>query len=116
MPNQQLAVGCHRDSSAVHFHFVSVFCSRYDSDGWGPPLPVQTYLHQGLEDELEEEEERVPTPPIRGVASSPAAVSFGKQSTATLSPSPREEIQPMLQAHLDELTRAYQLDMAKQAW
>ncbi|KAI2656429.1 hypothetical protein H4Q32_013360 [Labeo rohita] len=51
----------------------------YDSDGWGPPLPVQTYLHQGLEDELEEEEERVPTPPIRGVASSPAAVSFGKQ-------------------------------------
>uniref|UniRef100_A0A8C1MAH9 Roundabout, axon guidance receptor, homolog 2 (Drosophila) n=1 Tax=Cyprinus carpio TaxID=7962 RepID=A0A8C1MAH9_CYPCA len=80
----------------------------YDSDGWGPPLPVQTYLHQGLEDELEEEEERVPTPPIRGVASSPAAVSFGKQSTATLSPSPREEIQPMLQSHLDELTRAYQ--------
>uniref|UniRef100_A0A8C1SAJ8 Roundabout, axon guidance receptor, homolog 2 (Drosophila) n=1 Tax=Cyprinus carpio TaxID=7962 RepID=A0A8C1SAJ8_CYPCA len=88
----------------------------YDSDGWGPPLPVQTYLHQGLEDELEEEEERVPTPPIRGVASSPAAVSFGKQSTATLSPSPREEIQPMLQSHLDELTRAYQLDMAKQTW
>ncbi|XP_049323077.1 roundabout homolog 2 isoform X1 [Astyanax mexicanus] len=88
----------------------------YESDGWGPPLPVQTYLHQGLEDELEEEEERVPTPPIRGVASSPAAVSFGKQSTATLTPSPREEIQPMLQAHLDELTRAYQLDMAKQAW
>uniref|UniRef100_A0A671NXQ4 Roundabout, axon guidance receptor, homolog 2 (Drosophila) n=1 Tax=Sinocyclocheilus anshuiensis TaxID=1608454 RepID=A0A671NXQ4_9TELE len=79
----------------------------YDSDGWGPPLPVQTYLHQGLEDELEEEEERVPTPPIRGVASSPAAVSFGKQSTATLSPSPREEIQPMLQAHLDELTRLF---------
>lgn len=88
----------------------------YDSDSWGPPLPVQTYLHQGLEDELEEEEERVPTPPIRGVASSPATVSFGKQSTATLSPSPREEIQPMLQAHLDELTRAYQLDMAKQTW
>uniref|UniRef100_A0A672K7S5 Roundabout, axon guidance receptor, homolog 2 (Drosophila) n=1 Tax=Sinocyclocheilus grahami TaxID=75366 RepID=A0A672K7S5_SINGR len=92
------------------------YASEYDSDGWGPPLPVQTYLHQGLEDELEEEEERVPTPPIRGVASSPAAVSFGKQSTATLSPSPREEIQPMLQAHLDELTRAYQLDMAKQTW
>ncbi|XP_064158689.1 roundabout homolog 2 isoform X4 [Anguilla rostrata] len=88
----------------------------YESDGWGPPMPVQTYLHQGLEDELEEEEERVPTPPIRGVASSPAAVSFGQQSTATLTPSPREEMQPMLQAHLDELTRAYQLDMAKQTW
>lgn len=110
-------MGCHRDLSVVCFNFVSVLiCFRYDSDGWGPPLPVQTYLHQGLEDELEEEEERVPTPPIRGVASSPAAVSFGKQSTATLSPSPREEIQPMLQAHLDELTRAYQLDMAKQTW
>ncbi|XP_071781449.1 roundabout homolog 2 [Centroberyx gerrardi] len=88
----------------------------YESDGWGPPMPVQTYLHQGMEDELEEEEERVPTPPIRGVASSPAAVSFGQQSTATLTPSPREEMQPMLQAHLDELTRAYQLDMAKQTW
>jgi roundabout axon guidance receptor 2 len=50
------------------------------------------------------------------VASSPAAVSFGQQSTATLTPSPREEMQPMLQAHLDELTRAYQMDMAKQAW
>uniref|UniRef100_A0A672K9F2 Roundabout, axon guidance receptor, homolog 2 (Drosophila) n=1 Tax=Sinocyclocheilus grahami TaxID=75366 RepID=A0A672K9F2_SINGR len=112
LPNTQLFVGCHRDLFVVCFHFVSMLiCFRYDSDGWGPPLPVQTYLHQGLEDELEEEEERVPTPPIRGVASSPAAVSFGKQSTATLSPSPREEIQPMLQAHLDELTRAYQLDM-----
>ncbi|KAM6988413.1 roundabout homolog 2 isoform 12-T12 [Tautogolabrus adspersus] len=88
----------------------------YESDGWGPPMPVQTYLHQGMEDELEEEEERVPTPPIRGVASSPAAVSFGQQSTATLTPSPRDEMQPMLQSHLDELTRAYQLDMAKQTW
>uniref|UniRef100_A0A669DE25 Roundabout, axon guidance receptor, homolog 2 (Drosophila) n=1 Tax=Oreochromis niloticus TaxID=8128 RepID=A0A669DE25_ORENI len=78
---------------------------KYESDGWGPPMPVQTYLHQGMEDELEEEEERVPTPPIRGVASSPAAVSFGQQSTATLTPSPRDEMQPMLQAHLDELTR-----------
>ncbi|KAM9318522.1 roundabout homolog 2 [Pholidichthys leucotaenia] len=88
----------------------------YESDGWGPTMPVQTYLHQGMEDELEEEEERVPTPPIRGVASSPAAVSFGQQSTATLTPSPRDEMQPMLQAHLDELTRVYQLDMAKQTW
>uniref|UniRef100_A0A7N6BNU6 Roundabout, axon guidance receptor, homolog 2 (Drosophila) n=1 Tax=Anabas testudineus TaxID=64144 RepID=A0A7N6BNU6_ANATE len=76
--------------------------NEYESDGWGPPMPVQTYLHQGMEDELEEEEERVPTPPIRGVASSPAAVSFGQQSTATLTPSPRDEMQPMLQAHLDE--------------
>ncbi|XP_023579891.1 roundabout homolog 2 [Octodon degus] len=87
----------------------------YDSDSWCPPLPVQTYLHQGIEDELEEDDDRVPTPPVRGVASSPA-ISFGQQSTATLTPSPREEMQPMLQAHLDELTRAYQFDIAKQTW
>ncbi|KAM5179635.1 roundabout homolog 2 [Mantella aurantiaca] len=86
----------------------------YDSDGWCPPLPVQTYLHQGSDDELEEDD-RVPTPPVRGVASSPA-ISFGQQSTATLTPSPREEMQPMLQAHLDELTRAYQFDITKQTW
>lgn len=91
------------------------FYFRYDSDGWCPPLPVQTYLHQGMEDELEEDDDRVPTPPVRGVASSPA-ISFGQQSTATLTPSPREEMQPMLQAHLDELTRAYQFDIAKQTW
>ncbi|MEE6468209.1 hypothetical protein FKM82_008202 [Ascaphus truei] len=89
--------------------------TEYDSDGWCPPLPVQTYLHQGLDDELEEDDDRVPTPPVRGVASSPA-ISFGQQSTATLTPSPREEMQPMLQAHLDELTRAYQFDIAKQSW
>ncbi|XP_075710605.1 roundabout homolog 2 isoform X14 [Rhinoderma darwinii] len=87
----------------------------YDSDGWCPPLPVQTYLHQGSDDELEEDDDRVPTPPVRGVASSPA-ISFGQQSTATLTPSPREEMQPMLQAHLEELTRAYQFDITKQPW
>ena len=95
--------------------FFSSFNFSYDSDSWCPPLPVQTYLHQGMEDELEEDDDRVPTPPVRGVASSPA-ISFGQQSTATLTPSPREEMQPMLQAHLDELTRAYQFDIAKQTW
>ncbi|XP_067897395.1 roundabout homolog 2 isoform X4 [Heterodontus francisci] len=87
----------------------------YDSDGWCPPPPVKSYLHQGMEDELEEEEDRVPTPPVRGVASSPA-ISFGQQSTATLTPSPREEMQPMLQAHLDEISRAYHFDISRQAW
>lgn len=95
--------------------FFFSFNFSYDSDSWCPPLPVQTYLHQGMEDELEEDDDRVPTPPVRGVASSPA-ISFGQQSTATLTPSPREEMQPMLQAHLDELTRAYQFDIAKQTW
>ncbi|XP_059506092.1 roundabout homolog 2 isoform X14 [Stegostoma tigrinum] len=87
----------------------------YDSDGWCPPPPVKSYLHQGMEDELEEEEDRVPTPPVRGITSSPA-ISFGQQSTATLTPSPREEMQPMLQAHLDEISRAYHFDISRQAW
>ena len=106
---------CNAYASTAISDTISSFV-RYESDGWGPPMPVQTYLHQGMEDELEEEEERVPTPPVRGVASSPAAVSFGQQSTATLTPSPRDEMQPMLQAHLDELTKAYQMDIGKQTW
>ncbi|XP_061575644.1 roundabout homolog 1 isoform X4 [Cololabis saira] len=58
--------------------------------------PSHMYLQP---DELEEEEEmeRGPTPPVRGAASSPAAVSYSHQSTATLTPSPQEEMQPMLQ-------------------
>ncbi|XP_075892557.1 roundabout homolog 1 isoform X2 [Nelusetta ayraudi] len=61
-----------------------------------PVPPSHMYLQP---DELEEEEEmeRGPTPPIRGAASSPAAVSYSHQSTATLTPSPQEEMQPMLQ-------------------
>lgn len=60
------------------------------------------YLQQ---DELEEEEEdeRGPTPPVRGAASSPAAVSYSHQSTATLTPSPQEELQPMLQDCQEDL-------------
>ncbi|XP_063058470.1 roundabout homolog 2-like [Engraulis encrasicolus] len=89
----------------------------YDSDSWAPPLPVQTYLHQGLEDELEEEEERVPTPPTRGVMSSPGAGPYVQsQSPASIGSSHHEEMQSMLQAHLDELTRAYQYEVAKQSW
>ncbi|XP_076875875.1 roundabout homolog 2-like isoform X2 [Brachyhypopomus gauderio] len=87
----------------------------YESDVWAPPLPVQTYLHQGMEDELEEEE-RVPTPPLRGVASSPAALPYGQGSSASLGSSHHEEMQCMLQVHLDELTRAYQYEVAKQNW
>ncbi|KAK1800204.1 hypothetical protein P4O66_000252 [Electrophorus voltai] len=87
----------------------------YESDSWAPPLPVQTYLHQGMEDELEEEE-RVPTPPLRGVASSPAALPYGRGSSASLGSSHHDGMQCMLQAHLDELTRAYQYEVAKQTW
>ncbi|XP_054901445.1 roundabout homolog 1 isoform X4 [Poeciliopsis prolifica] len=66
-----------------------------DPDMQCPMPPSHMYLQP---DELEEEEmERGPTPPVRGAASSPAAVSYSHQSTATLTPSPQEEMQPMLQ-------------------
>uniref|UniRef100_A0A8C7J8Z8 Roundabout guidance receptor 2 n=1 Tax=Oncorhynchus kisutch TaxID=8019 RepID=A0A8C7J8Z8_ONCKI len=84
----------------------------YDSDSWAPPLPVQTYLHQGLDDDLEEE--RVPTPPLRGVASSPAAATYSQPSSSSLSSTHHEEMQSMLQAHLDELTRAYQYEVEEE--
>ncbi|KAM4565686.1 roundabout homolog 1 isoform 3-T3 [Odontesthes bonariensis] len=69
---------------------------RCDPDMQCPMPPSHMYLQP---DELEEEEEmeRGPTPPVRGAASSPAAVSYSHQSTATLTPSPQEEMQPMLQ-------------------
>ncbi|KAM9732765.1 roundabout homolog 1 isoform 9-T9 [Menidia menidia] len=69
---------------------------RCDADMQCPMPPSHMYLQP---DELEEEEEmeRGPTPPVRGAASSPAAVSYSHQSTATLTPSPQEEMQPMLQ-------------------
>ncbi|XP_072477732.1 roundabout homolog 1 isoform X5 [Notamacropus eugenii] len=66
----------------------------YDQEIPCPVPPARMYLQQ---DELEEEDERGPTPPVRGAASSPAAVSYSHQSTATLTPSPQEELQPMLQ-------------------
>lgn len=68
--------------------------------------PSHMYLQP---DELEEEEEmeRGPTPPVRGAASSPAAVSYSHQSTATLTPSPQEEMQPMLQEGPDGHERRY---------
>ncbi|KAG9486156.1 hypothetical protein GDO78_008960 [Eleutherodactylus coqui] len=75
----------------------------YDRDLPCPMPPTRMYLQQ---DELEEEDERGPTPPIRGAASSPAAVSYSHQSTATLTPSPQEELQPMLQDCQEDLVLA----------
>ncbi|XP_039388372.1 roundabout homolog 1 isoform X8 [Mauremys reevesii] len=74
----------------------------YDQEIPCPVPPARMYLQQ---DELEEEEdeERGPTPPVRGAASSPAAVSYSHQSTATLTPSPQEELQPMLQDCQEEI-------------
>uniref|UniRef100_A0A2K6ESR5 Roundabout guidance receptor 1 n=1 Tax=Propithecus coquereli TaxID=379532 RepID=A0A2K6ESR5_PROCO len=73
----------------------------YDQEMPCPVPPARMYLQQ---DELEEEDdERGPTPPVRGAASSPAAVSYSHQSTATLTPSPQEELQPMLQDCPEEI-------------
>lgn len=65
------------------------------------------YLQQDELEEEEEEDERGPTPPVRGAASSPAAVSYSHQSTATLTPSPQEELQPMLQDCQEELAHLH---------
>lgn len=82
-------------SNTNHLLHVLVICHSYDQEMPCPVPPARMYLQQ---DELEEEEdERGPTPPVRGAASSPAAVSYSHQSTATLTPSPQEELQPMLQ-------------------
>uniref|UniRef100_A0A8C8RCG5 Roundabout guidance receptor 1 n=1 Tax=Pelusios castaneus TaxID=367368 RepID=A0A8C8RCG5_9SAUR len=74
----------------------------YDQEIPCPVPPARMYLQQ---DELEEEDddERGPTPPVRGAASSPAAASYSHQSTATLTPSPQEELQPMLQDCQEEI-------------
>ncbi|XP_053543555.1 roundabout homolog 1 isoform X7 [Ictalurus punctatus] len=75
----------------------------YEAELKCPVPPSRMYLQP---DELEEEEadmERGPTPPVRGTASSPAAVSYSHQSTATLTPSPHEEMQPMLMENPENL-------------
>ncbi|XP_068600470.1 roundabout homolog 2-like [Brachionichthys hirsutus] len=86
----------------------------YDSNSWVPPMSVQTYRHQNLDNEIDDE--RGPTPPLRGRSSSPAAAPFSPPSTSSLSSAHHEEMQSILQAHLDELTRAYQYEVVKQAW
>ncbi|XP_068069559.2 roundabout homolog 1 isoform X1 [Danio rerio] len=83
--------------------YTLVMDDSYDTDLQCPLPPSRMYLQP---DELEEEEdevelERGPTPPVRGAASSPAAVSYSHQSTATLTPSPQEEMHPMLQDNPD---------------
>lgn len=85
---------------------VSLPPSSCDPNMQCPMPPSHMYLQP---DELEEEEEmeRGPTPPVRGAASSPAAVSYSHQSTATLTPSPQEEMQPMLQEASDGHERRY---------
>ncbi|XP_030394385.1 roundabout homolog 3 isoform X2 [Gopherus evgoodei] len=56
-----------------------------DAEEWCPPLPERTYLMENVQ------EEQCPLPPPRGDISSPAH-SYGQQSTATLTPSPHDEM------------------------
>ncbi|XP_018586176.2 roundabout homolog 1-like isoform X3 [Scleropages formosus] len=86
-------------SSQPEEYSMSVMKS-YDPDVQCPALPARMYLQPN---EMEEEEageeaetDRCPTPPVRGAASSPAGMSYSHKSTATLTPSPQEELQPML--------------------
>ncbi|XP_067419291.1 roundabout homolog 3 [Emydura macquarii macquarii] len=54
-----------------------------EAEEWCPPLPERTYLMENGQEER--------CPPPRGTAASPAH-SYGQQSTATLTPSPRDEL------------------------
>lgn len=94
------------------WHFRVHF--RYDSNSWATPMSVQTYHHQNLDND--DDEERGPTPPLRGRTSSPPTVPYSQPSSSSLSSAHHDEMQSILQAHLDELTRAYQYEVAKQAW
>uniref|UniRef100_A0A8C3SQQ7 Uncharacterized protein n=1 Tax=Chelydra serpentina TaxID=8475 RepID=A0A8C3SQQ7_CHESE len=55
-----------------------------EAEEWCPPLPERTYLTETVQ------EGPCPPPPPRGDVPSPAH-SYGQQSTATLTPSPRDE-------------------------
>uniref|UniRef100_A0A8C4E1Q4 Roundabout homolog 2 n=1 Tax=Dicentrarchus labrax TaxID=13489 RepID=A0A8C4E1Q4_DICLA len=96
--------GTSHDKDRAQFCKTSHPHDRYDSNSWAPPMSVQTYRHQNLDKEVEEE--RGPTPPLRGRSSSPAAAPFNQPSSSSLSSAHHEEMQSILQAHLDELTRS----------
>uniref|UniRef100_A0A8C7WCH7 Roundabout, axon guidance receptor, homolog 3 (Drosophila) n=1 Tax=Oncorhynchus mykiss TaxID=8022 RepID=A0A8C7WCH7_ONCMY len=68
--------------STMPFVYDPLLLPRSDEEEWCPPLPDRTYLTEGCEDG--------PAPPLRGGVSSPTT-SYSHQSTATLTPSPREE-------------------------
>ncbi|XP_078387705.1 roundabout homolog 3 isoform X4 [Cetorhinus maximus] len=73
-------------------------------DEWCPPLPERTYLVEGAH------EEEGPPPPPRGEASSPAT-SYGQQSTATLTPSPREEARSTGHGMTEDIPRLHQFEI-----
>uniref|UniRef100_A0A672NUG0 Roundabout homolog 2-like n=1 Tax=Sinocyclocheilus grahami TaxID=75366 RepID=A0A672NUG0_SINGR len=67
-----------------------------DEEEWCPPLPDRTYLMDGVMEDG-------PAPPPRGEASSPTT-SYSHQSTATLTPSPRDD------GHCHDIPRLHQLE------
>ncbi|XP_043532778.1 roundabout homolog 3 isoform X5 [Chiloscyllium plagiosum] len=74
------------------------------ADEWCPPLPERTYLVEGSHDD------EGPPPPPRGEASSPAT-SYGQQSTATLTPSPREEARLTSHNVTEDIPRLHQFEI-----
>ncbi|XP_072094472.1 roundabout homolog 3 isoform X5 [Mobula birostris] len=74
------------------------------ADDWCPPLPERTYLAEGAS------EDEGPPPPPRGDASSPAT-SYGQQSTATLTPSPREEARSTGHGATEDIPRLHQFEI-----
>ncbi|CAJ0967076.1 unnamed protein product [Ranitomeya imitator] len=69
-----------------------------ETEEWCPPLPERTYLMENIPEDC-------PPPPPRGEASSPAQ-SYGQQSTATLTPSPRDELHES-----EDIPRLQQFDL-----
>lgn len=67
-----------------------------DEEEWCPPLPERSYLMDGMVEDG-------PVPPPRGEASSPTT-SYSHQSTATLTPSPRDD------GHFHDIPRLHQLE------
>uniref|UniRef100_A0A8C1WZC2 Roundabout, axon guidance receptor, homolog 3 (Drosophila) n=1 Tax=Cyprinus carpio TaxID=7962 RepID=A0A8C1WZC2_CYPCA len=72
------------------------FSLRSDEEEWCPPLPDRSYLMDGVMEDG-------PAPPLRGEASSPTT-SYSHQSTATLTPSPRDD------GHCHDIPRLHQLE------
>ncbi|XP_073459334.1 roundabout homolog 3 isoform X1 [Aquarana catesbeiana] len=69
-----------------------------ETEEWCPPLPERTYLMENIPEDC-------PPPPPRGDASSPAQ-SYGQQSTATLTPSPQDEMYDS-----EEIPRLQQIEL-----
>lgn len=72
---------------------------RSDEEEWCPPLPERTYLMDGTMEDG-------PAPPLRGEAPSPTT-SYSHQSTATLTPSPRDD------GHCHDIPRLHQLEQTQ---